>query len=194
MGYFLPFYPPNSPKIQNFEKMKIMPGDVIILNKCTKNYDQVMYSSWDMVRERCNCCSSFWAIFCPFTAQKIKILKKWKNHLEISSFYISVPKIMIRWYLVPEIWCVTDVIVIPHFGLFFALLAQKIKILKKWKKASRYHHFTYVYLKLWSGDVRFLKYGAWQMDRRMDRKSDTKRWVPHLKSVEVKNTWEEPII
>ena len=34
----------------------------------------------------------------------------------------------------PEIWCVTGVIVISHFGLFFALLppltAQKIKILK----------------------------------------------------------------
>ena len=49
MGYFLPFYPPNSPKNQNFEKMKKTPGDIIILHMCAKNYDQMMYGSWDMV-------------------------------------------------------------------------------------------------------------------------------------------------
>ena len=37
--------------------------------------------------------------------------------------YTSVPKIMIICYTVPKIWRVTDVIVIFHFGLFFALLA-----------------------------------------------------------------------
>ena len=47
-----------------------------------------------MVRDRCNY-FSFWAIFCPFTSVC---------------------------YTVPEIWCVKDVIVIIHFGLFFALL------------------------------------------------------------------------
>ena len=97
---FLPYYPPNNPKNQNFEKMKTTPGDIIILHIYTKNYDQMMFGSWDMVRERCNCYFSFWAIFSPFTpltAQKIKILKKWKNQLEISSFYICVTKIMIRW-------------------------------------------------------------------------------------------------
>ena len=51
MGYFLPFYPPKSPKNQNFEKMK-KPRDIIILNKCTKNYDQMMHSSWDMLHNR----------------------------------------------------------------------------------------------------------------------------------------------
>ena len=44
----------------------------------------------------------------PLTAQKIKTSKKWKKHLEISSFYTCVPKIMIRWCMVPEIWCATD--------------------------------------------------------------------------------------
>ena len=106
MGHFLPFYSPHSPKNQNFEKMKKIPGD-IILHKCTKNYDQMMYGSWDMVHDRYNCYFSFWAIFCPFTpltAQKIKFLKKWKKSLEVSSFYICVPKIMVRWCTVPEIW------------------------------------------------------------------------------------------
>ena len=48
--------------------------------------------------------------------------KKKKNPLEIPSFYTIVPKVMIRGYIVPEIWCMTDVIVVFHFGLFFALL------------------------------------------------------------------------
>ena len=124
-GLFFALLSPNSPKNQNFEKMKKMPGDIIILHKCVKNHDHMLYCSWDMACDRCNCYFSFWAIFCPFTpltAQKIKILKKWKKYLEISPFYIWVPKIMIRWCMVPEIWCVTDVIVISHFGLFFALL------------------------------------------------------------------------
>ena len=73
---FLHFYPPNYQKIQNFEKLKKTSWDIIILHKHTKNYDQVMYGSWDMVCDRCNCYFSFWAAFCPFThltAQKIKI-------------------------------------------------------------------------------------------------------------------------
>ena len=90
--------------------MKTTPGDINILHMCTKNYDQTMYGSWDMTHDGCNY-FSFWAIFCPFTpvtAQKIKILKEWKKCLEISSFYIWVLKIMIRWCTVPEIWCVMD--------------------------------------------------------------------------------------
>ena len=111
MGHFLPFYLPNSPKNQNFEKMKKTPGDLIILHMRTKNYDQMMYTSWDIVHHGCNCYFSFWATFCPFTpltAHKIKILKKWKKTLEISSIYISVPKIMIKWCTLPEIWCTID--------------------------------------------------------------------------------------
>ena len=56
------------------------------------------------------------------------------------SFYTSVPKIMIC-YTVPEIWCVTDVIAIFHFVLFFTLLPHNF--LKK-KNDQRYHHFTQV--------------------------------------------------
>ena len=76
-----------------------------------------------MACNTCNIYFSFWAIFCPFTpltAQKMKISKTLKNDLEISSFYASVPKIMIIGYTVLGIWHVTDVIVF-HFGLFFAL-------------------------------------------------------------------------
>ena len=66
LGHFLPFYPTNNRKNQNFEKTKKMPGD--------------------------------------------------------TSFYTSAPKIMIIYYTVPEIWHLTDVIVIFHIGQFFAIL------------------------------------------------------------------------
>ena len=91
--------------------MKKTPGDIIILHKCTKIHDHMLYCSWHVVRDRCNCYFSFWAIFCPFTpitAQKMKIFKKWKKYLVISSFYTCVPKIMIRWCTVTEIWCARD--------------------------------------------------------------------------------------
>ena len=49
---FLPFYPPFIPlKNQNFTKTKKTPGVIFILQMCTKNYDQMMYSSWGMVRD-----------------------------------------------------------------------------------------------------------------------------------------------
>ena len=44
-----------------------------------------------------------------------------KKLLDISSFYTGVPKLTIICYTVSEIWHVTNVVVIFHFGLFFAL-------------------------------------------------------------------------
>ena len=43
LGHFLPFYPPNNPKNQNFEEVKKTPGDIIILHKCTINDSHMMY-------------------------------------------------------------------------------------------------------------------------------------------------------
>ena len=132
LNCFLPFYHPNNPKNQNLEKLKKASGDIIILHKCTKSLDHMLYCSLDMVRNRFNCYFSFWAIFWPFaslTTWKIKIKKKWKKCLE-TSFYNSVPKIMIC-YTVPEIWCVTDAIIFSFwaiFCLFTPLTAKKIKI------------------------------------------------------------------
>ena len=71
--------------------------------------------------------------------------------MEISSFYINVPKIMIICYTVPEKRCVMDVILIFHFGLFFALLppqnTKNQNFKKNEKNTYRYHHFTHVYQK-----------------------------------------------
>ena len=68
LDHFLPFYPPspNNPKNQNFEKLKKNPGDIIILQKCTKNHDHMLYCSLDMTHNGFNY-FSFWAIFYPFT-------------------------------------------------------------------------------------------------------------------------------
>ena len=102
---------------------------------------------------------------------KIKILKirRKKKCLEISSLYTSVPKIMILCYTVHEIWRMTYVIVIFHFGLFFALLPPppKKSKFKKWKKHMGIKNYD-----LW-------KYSSWDIvhdrwtDRQTDWKSDT---------------------
>ena len=81
LDHFLPFYPPSNPKNQNLDKLKKMPGDVIILHMCTINDNHMMYSSWNMKHERQNFLS-LWTVFCLFTlptTQQIKILKKWKS-------------------------------------------------------------------------------------------------------------------
>ena len=120
MGHFLPFtLPPKNQKKQNFEKMKILPRDIIILHKCTKNHSHMRYSSWDMEWDR-QTFLSFWVIFYLYTTlttRKNTILKQWKKHLEMSSLYTYVPKITSIWCMLPEIWNVTDII-FCHFGPF----------------------------------------------------------------------------
>ena len=75
--------------------MKKFAGDIVILHKCTKNHNHMMYGSWDMEWDGKHFLS-FWAIFCPFTTkahppndpenQNFEE-KKWKRHLETLSFY-----------------------------------------------------------------------------------------------------------
>ena len=60
-----------------------------------------------------------------------------KNYLERSSFYTNVPKIMILCYTVPEIWLVTDTILIFHFGLFVAILLPKQPKIQKFQKNKK---------------------------------------------------------
>ena len=40
--------PLTTQKIKILKKMKKAPGDIIILHKCTKNHDLMLYCSWDM--------------------------------------------------------------------------------------------------------------------------------------------------
>ena len=147
----------------------------------------MLYCSWDMARDRCNY-FSFWTIFCPFTpltAWKIKINKKnEKKHLKISSFYKSIPKIMIIFCTVPEIWWVTNVIVIFHFGLIFALYPPPLpphphpnspKTQKRWKKTPEDIIILHKYTKNYDQ----MMYSSWDIvhDGQTDRWTDRqKKW------------------
>ena len=91
--FFVFFYYPNNPKNQSFEKRKQTSGNIIILHMCIINDNHMMYGSSDMKRDRQNFLL-FWTLFCHFTSettQKIKILKNWRKHLTILSFYTCVP-------------------------------------------------------------------------------------------------------
>ena len=82
--FFLHFYPPNNPKYQNFENVKKVPGDIIILHKCTINHDHMLYCSLDMARIGFNCYFSFWAIFYLFTSlQALRTL----FHIEVAQIF-----------------------------------------------------------------------------------------------------------
>ena len=63
-GLFFALLLPNNPENQNFEKMKKMLVDIIILHKCTINENHTMYVSWDMDCDR-YIFFSFLTIFCP---------------------------------------------------------------------------------------------------------------------------------
>ena len=148
--------------------MNKTPGDIIILHKSTYTHDHMPYWSWDMLHYGCNCYFSFWPIFCPFTpltAWKVKISKKRKKHLKISSFYTREPKIMIICYTVLEIWCATDVIVIFSFWAIFCsftpLTARKMKISKKMKKNPG----DTIILHKWTKNNDYRQHRSWDMVR-----------------------------
>ena len=71
-------------KNQNFEKMKKIAGDIIILHICTKNHNHnhMKYNSWDREWDRQNYLS-FWAIFWPFTPLTIQKSKFLRNERSI---------------------------------------------------------------------------------------------------------------
>ena len=146
LGHFFAFLPPNSPKNQNFQKWEKHLEISSFYTSVPKNMI-IGYT----VPEICHVTDIivifhfglFLALFYPANTLKYENLKKWKNYLKISSFYTSVLKDMIICYTVPEIWHVTSVIVIwAFFCPFTPLRPPKMKISKKWKITSRFHHFT----------------------------------------------------
>ena len=98
LDHFLPFYfpPPNNPENQNFVKngnKYLVPGDIIILHKCTKYDKHMIYGFWDMKHNR----QIFFVIlgqfspFYPTSNPKNQNFEK-KKHLKILSFYKSGTK------------------------------------------------------------------------------------------------------
>ena len=162
LDHFLPFYSPNNPKNQNFEKMKQNSRDIIILHKCTIYDNHMMHGSWDMKCDRHNFLS-FWTIFCHFnslTTQKIKILKKWKKmHGDIILHMCTINKNQ----MIYGSWDIEHdrQIFLSFWTIFCPFNPQQPKISKFWKNEKntwRYYHFTHVYHKWQSYDVWFLRY------------------------------------
>ena len=92
LGHFLPFQALTTPKIKIL-KMKITPGDIIILHIWTINDNHMKCGSWD-VKHNIHNFLPFWTVFCPFTPTmdpKNQNFEKWKKYLKILSFYKCVP-------------------------------------------------------------------------------------------------------
>ena len=120
---FLPFNPTPTPlitrKIKTLKKWKKLLE--ILFYTFVSQWQS--YDIW-LLRYRAQQTEFFVILdhFLPFYNPKNQNFKNLIKSLKISSFYTSVSKIMIKCYIVPEIWHVTDVIVTFHFRLFFALL------------------------------------------------------------------------
>ena len=73
------------------KKKKKTPGN-IILHKCTKNHDHMLYYSWNMACDKCNCSFLLWAIFYPFTPLTAP-KKKWKKMKKKAFRYHHLTKV-----------------------------------------------------------------------------------------------------
>ena len=184
LGNFLTFHPLNSPKNKNFKKKKRKktPGHTSFYASTPK----IMIICYTVLEIWCVTdvivIFHFWLVFAllPPNSLKNENFNKMEKYLEISSFYTSVPKIMIICHTIPERWHATYIIVIFHFGLFLPFYSpknqnqnqkqsKKLKFQKNEKGFWRYHHFTHVYHKLWLDDLRFLRYGARQTDGQTEK-------------------------
>ena len=64
--------------------------DIIISHKCSKNYDHMMYSSWDMVRNR----------------QMTRQMDRKSEHIEVGAPHKN------SWYLFHKVWKVKSITII----------------------------------------------------------------------------------
>ena len=110
----------------------------------------------------------FLPFYCP-NSPKIKICIQKKKQMETSTFYTSVPKIMIICHTVPEIYGAWRMELLffcsAIFCPFTPVTALKKNISKKWKKPNNNNKsleissfYTQVYQKSWSYTILFLRY------------------------------------
>ena len=117
LGQFLPFYPPNNPTNQNFEKMIKLSGDIFILHLWT-----TMIIIWCMVPDIWISTTEFCGIldiFYPFTPKGNGKSKFWKNEKNdwTHYYFIYVYHKWKSWCMVPKKWSTTNRI-FCHFGPF----------------------------------------------------------------------------
>ena len=95
---FCTFSPLTTQKIKILKKWKMC----LDISPFTKNHDHMLHCSWDTAHDRLIVIFNF-ELFLPFYPPPPPS-NSLKNHLEISSIYTSVPKIMMICYTVPKIW------------------------------------------------------------------------------------------
>ena len=159
---------PFETQISEFWKNEKKTGDIIILHKCIINDNHMMYSFWDMKRDR-HIFLPFWAIFCsftPLTIQKMKILKNGKTPGDIIILHKCTKNhdymLYCSWDMVCD-WCNSHFSFWAFLHPFTPLNSPKNKNYNKMKKKCRSHKFIPVYRKSWLYAILFLKYGVWLM-------------------------------
>ena len=100
---------------------------------------------------------TFWAIFCPLTTWKIKILTLKKNTWR----YYHFTHLHHKWQLY-DVWFLIYGTLWNFLSFWTAFGPRKSEFLKKWKTTWTYYHFTNIYHKWQSHDVWFLRYGVQQ--------------------------------
>ena len=135
MGHFLPFDPPNYTKDQNFEKLK-------------KNAQRYYHFTLVYHKQR-----SYDISFLRHQARQTNFFVILGYFL----FFNSPPPTK------QKIKYLKKCALLPPSTPSPFQQPKKMKILKKWKKSWRCHHFTQVHQKSWPYDTLFLKYNTWQM-------------------------------
>ena len=145
--------------------MKKFAGDIIILDKCTKNHNHVMYGSWDTEwdRQKKSVILDHFLPFClpPPMISNIKILKKMqKLPGDIILLYIHVHhkwRSSDMWFLKYKKQHTEIFNILGQFLPFLPLDNLENQNFNIEKKSWRYH-FTYLHHKWQLYDVWFLRY------------------------------------
>ena len=125
------------------------PTAIIILHLCTKNLNDMIYSYWD---EHDRLKLVILGHFLPFYPSKNKKSKFWKNTKTSGDIILWHMCTINEDHMMYGPWdmeCHRQN-VLSFWTIFLTIhppvTTQKIKILKKWKKAWRYFHFKHVHL------------------------------------------------
>ena len=112
-GSFFALFPPKNLKNQNFEKIKKMCWDIIILHKCTKNHDQICYTVPEIQFAADVIYIFHFGLFfvLVLVPKKSRFLNTEKNTWRYHHFNTCAPKIMI-------IWCINPNLVV-FLGVYF---------------------------------------------------------------------------
>ena len=152
-----------------WKNQKEKPGDIIILQKCTKNHDHTLYCSWDMVHDGLIVIFHFGLIF-AFLPWKIKIKKNQKIPRGI-----ILPKYTQNFdHMLYCFWNMArDRCNFFHFGLFF----EKLLFFQNFTKTKKILGHIII-LHMCSKNYDQTMYSSWDMvcKGQIDRWKDGRKW------------------